>query len=65
MRIRAEASDPQIKKKNLNLCVHFVLRIQVSNRIGKLSKKIDQTILQSVKENNGKKGNSIVNYSFT
>jgi len=55
MRIRAEAVSPA-KKKTSVLCGYCFEDTNVTIGLGKLNKKIDQTILQSVKEINGKKG---------
>ena len=55
MRIRAETGSPA-KKKTSVLCVFCFEGTNVTIGLGKLNKKIDQTISQSVKEINGKKG---------
>ena len=55
MRIRAE-SVPSGKKKTEVLCAFCFEDTNAPISLGKLNKKIDQTILQSVKEINGKKG---------
>ena len=55
MRIRAEAVSP-VKKRTSILCAFCFEDTNVAIGLGKLNKKIDQTISQSVKEINGKKG---------
>ena len=55
MRIRAEAVSP-VKKRTSILCAFCFEDTSVAIGLGKLNKKIDQTISQSVKEINGKKG---------
>ena len=55
MRIRAE-SVPSGKKKTAVLCAFCFEDTNAPIGLEKLNKKIDQTILQSVKEINGKKG---------
>jgi len=55
MRIRAEAVSP-LKKTTSILCAFCFEDTNIAIGLGKLNKKIDQTILQSVKEINGKKG---------
>ena len=55
MRIRAE-SVLSGKKKTEVLCAFCFEDTNVAIGLGKLNKKIDQTIVQSVKEINGKKG---------
>ena len=55
MRIRAE-SVPSGKKKTAVLCAFCFEDTNAPIGLKKLNKKIDQTILQSVKEINGKKG---------
>ena len=55
MRIRAE-SVLSGKKKTEVLCAFCFEDTNAPIGLGKLNKKIDQTILQSVKEINGKKG---------
>ena len=55
MRIRAEAVSP-VKKRTSILCAFCFENTNVAVGLGKLNKKIDQTISQSVKEINGKKG---------
>ena len=55
MRIRAE-SVPSGKKKTEVLCAFCFEDTNVAIGLGKLNKKIDQTISQSIKEINGEKG---------
>ncbi|MBT4509290.1 MAG: leucyl aminopeptidase [Thaumarchaeota archaeon] len=55
MRIRAEAISPA-KKRTSVLCAFCFEDTNVAIGLGKLNKKIDQTISQSIKEINGKKG---------
>jgi len=55
MRIRAETGSPA-KKRTSVLCVFSFEGTNVTIGLGKLNKKIDQTISQSVKEINGRKG---------
>ncbi|MBC8250274.1 MAG: leucyl aminopeptidase [Candidatus Nitrosopelagicus sp.] len=55
MRIRAEAISPA-KKMTSVLCAFCFEDTNVTIGLGKLNKKIDQTISQTVKEINGKKG---------
>jgi len=55
MRIRTETSSP-VKKRTSILCAFCFEDTNIAIGLGKLNKKIDQTILQSVKEINGKKG---------
>ena len=55
MRIRAEAISPA-KKRTSVLCVFCFEDTNVTIGLGNLNKKIDQTISQTVKEINGKKG---------
>ena len=55
MRIRAESILSEKKKTDV-LCAFCFEDTNVAIDLGKLNKKIDQTILQSVKEINGKKG---------
>ena len=56
MRIRAEIASSPVKKRTSILCAFCFEDTNVAIGLGKLNKKIDQTILQSVKEINGKKG---------
>ena len=56
MRIRAESVVPG-KKKTAVLCAFCFEDTNVPIGLGKLSKKIDQTILQAIKEIKGKKNN--------
>ena len=55
MRIRAEAISPA-KKRTSVLCAFCFEDTNVAIGLGKLNKKIDQTISQSIKEINGEKG---------
>ena len=55
MRIRVEAISPA-KKRTSVLCVFCFEDTNVTIGLGKLNKKIDQTISQTIKEINGKKG---------
>ena len=55
MRIRTEAVSP-VKKRTPILCAFCFEDTNAPMGLEKLNKKIDQTILQSVKEINGKKG---------
>ncbi len=55
MRIRAETSSP-VKKRTSILCAFCFEDTSIAIGLGKLNKKIDQIISQSVKEINGKKG---------
>ena len=55
MRIKAETVSP-VKKRTSILCTFCFEDTNVAIGLGKLNKKIDQTISQSIKEINGKKG---------
>ena len=55
MRIRTEADSP-VKKRTSILCAFCFEDTNIAIGLGKLNKKIDQIISQSVKEIKGKKG---------
>ena len=55
MRIKAETSS-SVKKRTSILCAFCFEDSNLAIGLGRFNKKIDQTILQSIKEINGKKG---------
>ena len=62
MRIRAESGSPE-KKKTSVLCAFCFEDINTPIGLGKIHKKIDQTVLQSIKEIKGKKNKIILIHS--
>jgi leucyl aminopeptidase len=62
MRIRTESGSPE-KKKTSVLCAFCFEDTKTPIGLGKLHKKIDQTVLQSVKEIKGKKNKIILIHS--
>mgnify|MGYP000423822441 CR=1 FL=1 len=63
MQIRTEAVSP-VKKRTSILCAFCFEDTNIVIGLGKLNKKIDQIISQSVKEINGKKGKISIIHSY-
>ena len=63
MRVRAESSSP-IKKRTLVLCAFCFEDNTSPIGLGKLQRKIDEAVLQSVKEIKGKKNKIAIRHGF-